>query len=81
MGADDNYEKRGLWSFQHISNDYYLIRNVHTKRLLFSTGNVVSGSEKGWAPMSDNKGPAIVGTDNNYYGRAYWKAIKVNGEF
>ena len=73
VGADANYYNRAYWKIIPQGDDKYFIENVETKRYLFSTGAKIEGdrgSEGGWT-----NAPKIVGTDANYYNRAYWKII------
>ena len=47
----------------------YLIQNTETQRYLFQTGEPVQLGDD--AVSKD--APPVVGTDSNYYNRAYWK--------
>ena len=54
----------------------YIIENAETQRYLFQDGNKIAGergAEGGWLESSGFQAPSVVGTDANYYNRAYWK--------
>ncbi|MDF1865625.1 MAG: RICIN domain-containing protein [Saprospiraceae bacterium] len=69
VGADIDYYHRARWILTKHGNGYYILKNKETNRFLFSPGEVAGGaSEGGW-----NNSPPILGTDANYYNRAYWE--------
>jgi hypothetical protein len=52
-----------------------LIENLTTKRYAFSDGQPTKGkrgAEGGWLANSGFVSPNVVGTDANYYNRAFW---------
>ena len=78
VGADDNYDSRAQWKIIPQGGDKYFIENLVTKRYLFQSGPVIEGKrgdEVGWNASSGFQAPAVLGTDANYYNRAYWKFI------
>ena len=69
-------------SADNIAEGVYLVENIETKRYLFQTGKKIEGNrgrEGGWTEKSGVKAPEVVGTDANYYNRAYWKIILQGG--
>lgn len=76
VGSDENYYSRHLWRITplHSASDKYLIENYVLQRYLFQTGEAFSGyrgDERGWSHS-----PNVVGSDANYYNRAYFNLIK-----
>ena len=72
VGADANYYDRGTWTMiPH--GDGYRIKNIDTKRYLFSKGSETNFNESGWS----KKTPRIVGTDIDYYGIGQWKLERI----
>ena len=75
VGSDANYYHRAYWKLIPQDDDKYFIENLHTKRYLFQTGEKIKGprgSEVGWLSSTGFEAPKCVGTDANYYNRAYW---------
>ena len=61
---------------QVILDGIYLIENTATQRYVFQDGEPIKGnrgSEGGWLAHSGFESPKVVGSDANYYNRAYWK--------
>ena len=78
VGTDANYYNRAQWKIIPQGGDKYFIENVVTKRYLFQSGPAIKGKrgdEGGWKASSGFQAPAVLGTDANYYNRAYWKII------
>ena len=78
VGTDDNYDGRAVWKVIPQGGDKYFIENILTKRYLFQSGPVIEGKrgdEGGSKASSGFQAPAVLGTDANYYNRAYWKLI------
>jgi hypothetical protein len=70
LGSDANYYRRAEWKFTAIEfggKSGYVLSNVASNRLLFSTGKKPVGDEGGWL-----KSPVLLGADANYYNRAIW---------
>ena len=79
VGTDANYYNRAYWKILSQGDDKYFIENVETERYLFQTGDAIKGergAEGGWKASSGFEAPVVVGTDANYYNRAYWKLEK-----
>ena len=54
----------------------FFIENVVTQRYVFQDGKPIKGKrgdERGWLAHSGFQSPKVVGSDANYYNRAYWK--------
>lgn len=72
-------------SVEEISGGIYFIENVETQRYLFQDGEALKGNrgdEGGWLAHSGFESPKVVGSDANYYNRAYWKIIhQGNGKY
>ena len=78
VGADKNYHNRGYFRITAQGDGKYFIESVKTNRLVFDTGDKITtnGAEGGWLEAKK-----IVGSDANYYNRAYWKfELMPNGE-
>lgn len=61
-----------------IAERRYIIENVKTQRFLFQQGPKIKGKrgdEGGWKASSGFESPSVMGADENYYNRAYWKII------
>lgn len=61
-----------------IAEGRYIIENVKTQRFLFQQGPKIKGKrgdEGGWKASSGFESPSVMGADENYYNRAYWKII------
>ena len=74
VGADKNYNSRAYWKIIPKGGGRFLIENVKKKRYLLQDGRPIAGkrgAEGGWLPGV--KAPLVVGADDNYYDRAYWK--------
>ena len=78
LGTDANYYNRAYWKILSQGEDKYFIENVDTGRYLFQTGDAIEGDRgtEGWKVSSGFESPSVVGTDANYYNRAYWKLEK-----
>ncbi|XP_068707481.1 uncharacterized protein [Montipora foliosa] len=73
VGSDDNYNNLAYWNIIPQGDGKYFIENQETQRYLFQTGGQVKGNpgdEGGWTGA-----PSVVGSDANYYNRAYWYII------
>ena len=60
------------------------IENISTNRYLFQTGDPMKGNrgdEGGWLASSGFKSPNVVGSDANYYNRAYWIITKTGDNY
>ena len=77
VGADNNNSNRVLWTIIPQDGNRYIIENDETKRYLFQDGHKIGEreDEKGWA-----QAPSVLGTDANYYNRAYWRIIPQDGD-
>ena len=78
VGTDANYYNRAYWRIIPQGGAKFMFENVVTQRYLFQTGDKITGtrgSEGGWKESSGFAAPPTVGTDANYYNRAYWKII------
>ena len=77
VGADNNNSNRVLWTIIPQDGNRYIIENYETKRYLFQDGHKRGEreDEKGWA-----QAPSVIGTDSNYYNRAYWRIIPQDGD-
>ena len=78
VGADINNNGCAYWNIVPQEDNLYIIENQETLRYLFQDGHKTNGEredEKGWA-----QAPSVVGTDSNYYNRAYWKIIPQDGD-
>lgn len=79
VGSDANYENRANWRITQVFSEtlaIYLIKNIVTQRYLFQAGGVIGsyrGAEGGWG-----NSPKVVGSDANYYNRAYWKILPLS---
>ena len=65
-----------------IAEGVYFVENVETERYLFQDGEKIKGKredEGGWNASSGFQAPSVVGADDNYYNRAYWKIIPQGG--
>ncbi|XP_068745842.1 uncharacterized protein [Montipora capricornis] len=74
VGSDANYYNRAYWKILPQGDGKYFIENLETQRYLFQTGDKMKGKrgdEGGWL-----QAPSVVGSDANYYNRAYWKLLK-----
>ena len=83
VGADANYYNRAYWKIIPQGGDKYFIENLQTQRYLFQSGKKIEGKrgdEGGWLASSGFEAPPVVGTDANYYNRAYWKIIPQGGD-
>ncbi|XP_046862323.1 uncharacterized protein LOC124455738 [Xenia sp. Carnegie-2017] len=82
VGADANYDNRAYWKFVPRGNGKYFIENLKTERYLFQNGNKIKGdrgAEGGWTSNPGFGVPLCVGSDANYFDRAYWK-LEPQGE-
>ena len=82
VGADANYDNRAYWKFVPQGNGKYFIENLKTERYLFQNGNKIKGdrgAEGGWTSNPGFGVPLCVGSDANYFDRAYWK-LEPQGE-
>ena len=80
VGADANYYNRAYWYILRQENGEYFIENLETSRYLFQDGDPIKGKrgdEGGWKAESGFRSPNLLGTDANYYNRAYFKLSKV----
>ena len=78
LGTDANYYNRAYWKIIPQGDGKYFFENVETERYLFQDGEKIKGKrgdEGGWLPSSGFQAPSVLGTDANYYNRAYWKII------
>ena len=75
VGADANYYNRAYWKITHQGNGKYFVENVETQRYLFQAGDPVKcrGDEGAYGDK-----PRVVGSDANYYNRAYWRFVPQN---
>lgn len=79
VGSDANYYNRAIWKIIPQGNGVYFFENVETRRYLFQDGDPIGGDrgkEGGWKSTSGYAAPTTLGTDANYYNRAYWKLEK-----
>ena len=61
---------------EEVFDGIYFIENVATQRYVFQDGEPIKGNrgdERGWLAHSGFQSPKVVGSDANYYNRAYWK--------
>lgn len=76
VGADKNYDNRGLWRITQVENGAYLIQNVNTNRFLFSTGYKVKDREfeslKIPAAQGESNNFRVIGSVKNLEDRALW---------
>lgn len=78
VGASDSNSTRSHWKIIPQGDNKHLIENPMTQRYLLQTGEQVEGqrgNEGGW-----DKAPSVVGSDENYEGRALWKILSQDGE-
>ena len=83
LGTDANYHDRAYWKIIPQGHDMYFIENVETQRYLFQDGEKIKGkrgNEGGWSSAAGFQAPSVLGTDANYYNRAYWKIIPQVGD-
>ena len=74
VGADANYYNRAYWKIIPQGDDKYFFENFETLRYVFQDGPKIEGNrgdEGGWTSA-----PKTLGSDANYYNRAYWKLLK-----
>ena len=78
VGADSNYYNLAYWKILPQGDGRYFIENVETQRYLFQDGERIGerGAEQGWLASTGFESPSLVGTDANYYDRAYFKITK-----
>ena len=60
---------------KEVLDGIYFIENVATQRYVFQDGDPIRGErgdERGWLAHSGFESPKVVGSDANYYNRAYW---------
>ena len=83
VGSDDNYHNRAHWKIIPQGDGKYFFENQETQRYLFQDGPEIKGDrgcEGGWKASSGFESPPVVGTDANYYNRAYWKILPQGDE-
>ncbi|KAM7450662.1 hypothetical protein ABFA07_001661 [Porites harrisoni] len=81
VGAYSNFYNRTYWRLLPQGEGKYLIENVETRRFLFQSGPKITGDrgdENGWQESTGFEAPPVVGADDNYEDRAYWRFLPVS---
>lgn len=73
VGTDRDRQNRATWRIIHQFDEKYFIENVKNFRYLFQDGKPLSKNPDDVGSWEN--APNALGSDQNYYYRAYWRFI------